>query len=360
MHQTAISRILRHLFPPPENQFLFNGGMPRALRAIETAVSEGATHACELDFVGFYGSVTFDDLAEALRPLPTSVCAGVVWDTRMRLPDLFVYASSACSSPTPEPPNGLFLGSATSPIVGERLIALLLEAAQLPEVITYADNLLVTGRSEDEVIARIQQLQRTLDNPPFACVSGLRFRQKEIVRVAGADMPFIHSWVGDVFRDGITFANHESVTLLDPTDGAPLITGWGPSEEKLRQMRVAEHRYVTLEQINEAISMVSNWRRYYSNWADGAFVESELLAKLKARLFLLDGTHEHRANAISAIVDAWFLHQSNERRARDLDFFLPRTGGDREASLWHEAADRIEMMLTRAAQISPPLRTRAG
>lgn len=359
MHQSAIARILRHLFPPPENQFLFNGGMPRALRAIETAVSDGATHACELDFVGFYGSVTFDDLAEALRPLPTSVCAHVVWDVRMRLPDLFVHASSARSSPTPEPPNGLFLGSATSPIVGERLIALLLEAAQLPEVITYADNLLVLGRSADEVVARIQQLQRVIDDPPFACVSGLRFRQKEIVEVGAIQGYFAHAEAAEQFGERITFASHTSLTSLDASTNQHHITGWRPTDEKVNQMCAGLREFVTLEQIDEAISMISNWRRYYTGWDDGDLYESRFLATLKTRRFALSRSPEHRASAVAALVDAYLLHQSNGRSLLLSDLmsgYSPRA----ELSLEQAASARIRTILARASEIEVPLRTRAG
>ena len=291
MHQTAVARIIRYLHPPLGSQYLLNGGMPMALGAIEAAISAGATHSCELDFVDFYGSVRADDLAEVMRPLPRSVTEHVVWDTRMREGDLFTYSSASCPSPTPETPNGLYPGSAVSPVVGEVLIARLLEAAQLPGIITYADNLCVLGRSEKEVAARIDQLRRVIDDPPFVCVSGLRLRENEVRNVIEPDRPSVF---------GVEFANHQSV-VGNSVEGTGRITGWKPTPTKLAQFQISAADYVTVGDLNRAISKVSNWRRYYSNWPDGDLLETEDLAALKARRFTLSPSPEHKSSAIAAV-----------------------------------------------------------
>ncbi len=131
--------------------------MPEALEAIATAYRSGMTHGVEVDIVDFYGSIRPDRLAELLRPLPASVVEHVVWDV-----DLHGDAPVVVGKTTVDPPSsasmGLSLGAATSPIVGERIVRELLAVARLPDTITYADNLFVLGRSEEEVDARIQTL----------------------------------------------------------------------------------------------------------------------------------------------------------------------------------------------------------
>lgn len=313
MHQQVIDRILRILHPPLENQFLFNGGMPMALNAIEAAISDGATHARELDFVDFYGSVRFDDLAEVMRPLPASVTRHVVWDEHLREHDLFIRASDLHPTPTPETPNGIILGSASSPIVGEVLIARLLAAAQLPGIITYADNLCVFGRSEEEVDARTQALQEVLRNSPFQCVSGLRLDEREIRNVDDPTRPS---------RYNIEFAHHESVTRRGE-DGSVDIYGWRPSVARLAGFQIAAADFVTVEKINRAITRVSNWRRYYSRWPDGDLHEAEYLASLHARRFCLAQTAEHRASAISAVTDAYLMFSDRGDADGGIREFLP-------------------------------------
>ena len=296
MHQQVVDRILRNLHPPLENQYLFNGGMPMALGAIEAAISDGATHACEIDFVNFYGSVRFDDLAEVMRPLPASVTRHVVWDEHLRENDLFIRASDLHPSPTPETPNGIILGSASSPIVGEVLIARLLAAAQLPGIITYADNLFVFGRSEEEVDARTQALQEVLRNSPFQCVSGLRLHANEIRNVVDGERPSAF---------GIEFANHRALSREDGEGYR--VTGWQPSVQKLADFQIGEADYVTVETLNRAITKVTNWRRYYRNWEDGDVHQAMFLASLKSRRFLKSPSPSHKASAVAAVTDAYVI-----------------------------------------------------
>ena len=341
MHQQVVDRILRNLHPPLGNQYLFNGGMPMALSAIEAAVSDGHIYACELDFVDFYGSVRFADMAEVMRPLPSSVTSHVVWDFALRRRDLFTYSSSMLPTPTPEAPNGLLLGSALSSIVGEVLIARLLEAAQLPGVITYADNLLVLGRNEEEVDARKHELQRVLRDPPFACVSGLRLQERETRNLAVA------GWRQSIF--GIEFAGHRSAhapeeiaDLLEPNpEGRPII-GWQPAPEKLAQFQISAADYVTVEQINRAIPKVSNWRRYYASWPDGDMYESEYLAALTARRFMLASSPEHKASAVAALVDAFLLHADRKTIIGGVNQFLPGLGGTAEKELRETVIARLQ------------------
>lgn len=340
MHQQPVSSILRHLHPPLQNQFLFNGGMPRALSALEAAVSAGATHSCELDFVDFYRSVSLTDLAEVMRPLPASVTEHVIWDTRLRERDLMVFSSSVVSTPTPETLNGLPLGSATSPIVGEVLIARLLEAAQLPGIITYADNLCVFGCSEEEVQARKDHLQRVLSNPPFDCVSGLSLHEGEIRNIVDPSRPSRHNF---------EFAHHESVTGCSD-DGSPLIEGWKPSPSRLAQFQIAAADYVNVEQINRATTRVSNWRRYYARWPDGDFHEAEYLASLYTRRYCLAQTAEHRASAVTAVTNAFLMFSDRADVEGGIREFLPGMTVHQDAENEIMNAVRERVLIIRSAE----------
>lgn len=76
MHQLLVAALLRTLHPLRQDQFLFSGGMPMALRAVEAAFQEGYTHAVEVDLIDFYGGVRLPGLADLLRPLPGAVRQG--------------------------------------------------------------------------------------------------------------------------------------------------------------------------------------------------------------------------------------------------------------------------------------------
>lgn len=327
MHQQVVAKILRQIHPPPENMFLFNGGMPMALKAIEAAISDGATHACELDFIGFYGSVSLDGLVDVMRPLPASVTAHVIWDTRMRLGDLFVPVSSSLSVPTPEPPTGIYLGSSCSPIVGEVLISRLLEAAQLPRVVTYADNLCVLGTSEAEVTERISNLQEVLADPSVACVSGLRLRTAGVRSVDDLDRPS---------RSFVEFANHESICRLNDTTGTPEITGWKPSPRRMAEFQISADEGASVKQLQRAIKTVKARYRYYPRWPEAKKWETEYVATLSARLYMKTRADHHCVMAVSAILDALVLWDGE----KIIDDFLP----DYDESLVAAVSSRIEQI----------------
>jgi len=346
MHQQVVDAILRNLHPLLENQFLFNGGMPKALSAIEAAISAGNHYSCELDFVGFYGSVVVDDLAEVTRPLPNSISQHVVWDEHLRFNDhLFVTLSSLRSDPTPEPPSGLYLGSASSPIVGEILISRLLADAQLGDIITYADNLCVLGRSEEEVTARITSLRDAINASPLRCVSGLRVTHKPIRNV----------FEGKPSVSGVEFSSHRAITRRNRETASIRVSGWQPTFDKIAQYQIGAAEYVSVDDLNTAITKVSNWKRYYSSWPDGDLFEAEYLAWLKARRFLERGTPEHKASAIAAVVNAHLMHDSGERgdlRYRD---FLPGLRTVAETELDQAIQERLNIILnSRTRQRSTP------
>ncbi|WP_299296231.1 hypothetical protein [uncultured Erythrobacter sp.] len=316
MHQYAVSRILRQLHPLLERQKLFNGGMPMALRAIEDAYSEGAVFACEVDFVGFYGSIQSDGLAEIMRPLPSSVTQHVLWDDELRSAGAFVVPPVSVSpAPTSEAPEGLALGSATSPVVGEVIICHLLKAARLAGVVTYADNLCVYGHSEARVEARLQRLNAALTNSPLPCASGLSVRDGGIRQLVHRER---------VATFGFEFAKHETIVAPPRIEdevfpfASPRISGWGPSSAKVREYQIVVAQTATLDDLNRAISKVKNWRRAYPTWRDGDALEAEYLASLKVKRFLLARSRAHRDEAITAITEAFF---ADDKLRPHTDFF---------------------------------------
>ena len=341
MHQKAVDTILRNVHPPLESQYLFNGGVPMALRAVEAAISSGETYSCELDFIDFYASVRQDDLAEVMRPLPSCVTSHVIWDECARSDDL-MRVRSLRSTPTPEPPSGLLLGSVVSPIVGEVLIARLLEAAQLPGVITYADDLIVFGRDEEEMMTRIHTLQSVLNEPPFVCVSGLRLREG---RVRLFDDPR-HS------MRGVQFLKHEAFGHVSGGTITRFI-GWQPSPEKLEEYEIGCAQAVGVPEIEAAINKVSNWRRYYPGWDNGDLKEAEYLALLKARRFSLTNRPEHRASAIAAVCRAFLLHSRDRTFDLGIDHFLPGLRDESEARLADDIMRHLEPLFDdRAAALT--------
>jgi hypothetical protein len=248
MHQLFVADIIRALHPPRDPQFLFRGGMPSALSAVEAARTNGCTHAVEVDFVNFYGSVRNREfVAELLRPLPPAVTEHVVFmPEHCRETD---GAGSSVSSHEGDPslngPSGLALGAATSPIVGERIIGHLLATVQSGHLVNYADNLLVLGRGEEEVMARAEHLRGVIERSD---VGPLRLR-------IGRAAPF-----GDDPFDTVEFT--KQVAVIHP-DGL----SWEPNEQKKSEHRIAdEHplrRRATHEELARAEGQLSIWRRSY-------------------------------------------------------------------------------------------------
>lgn len=290
MHQALVADILRHLHPPRRNQTLFNGGMPTAQEAVATAYQQGGmTHGVEVDFVGFYGSIHPGRLAEYLRPLPTSVVECVVWDTPMRDDPSLHAVVGDLPAPTSSSPTGLSLGSATSPIVGELIVNKLLGLANEPDTITYADNLFVMGRSEQEVNARINRIRGS---------------------IASLDVGALELRVGSSHRHDLTkpfeFLKQEGVALEDAMV-------WRPGHAKQIQHQIGGGIFSLSEDaIAAAERKVRHWRRSYPSWPEGDVQEAIHLAELAAQRFYQNGDPSNRTAAVHAIVIAW-LADCNSR-----------------------------------------------
>jgi hypothetical protein len=285
MHQLLVADLLRHLHPPLEQQCLFRGGMPAAFRAVEAAYRDGFTYAAEIDVIDFYGSVRLEGLANLMRPLPDSVVRHVVWDggfmavmTRDNCVSVFMRDDDV---PSPNVQRGIALGSACSPIVGERILATLIAPAEPCRIVAYADNMFVLGQSHEAVERCYEQMQQRASG--FAgWALGLR---------RGG----IHNLNTDVFE----FLHHEGQIVYGDFV-------WSPDQRKLNDFLTAESDdALNLKQIATAERKVSHWRRAYPSWPDGDEWETRQLAALAARRFYKKATPLHRSHAAQALVSAY-------------------------------------------------------
>lgn len=286
MHQLLVADVVAALHPPRQEQYLFNGGMPMALAAIEAAFREGYTHAAEIDMIDFYGSVRTPGLAELLRPLPASVVEHVVWDyTVRRGPDDDLAVPRDDGVPASLTGLvGLSLGAATSPIVGERIIGSLLASARLGPVVAYADNVLVLGRDREEVVARANHLVEHAS-------------RLEAGPVRPSDIR-VTSFVDAV--DGVEFAKQWGRALPDHVD-------WMPGIEKLMEHSVAERSEgMDLDEIAATERKVTQWRRSYPMWRSGDVWEIDRLAELAAARYYRAAQLDNLAKARQAILIACF------------------------------------------------------
>jgi hypothetical protein len=257
--------------------------MPAALEAVASAYRDhGMTHGREVDFVNFYGCVTnVEALAEILRPLPASVVENVVWDHSMRAGACAVPVVSTTVRPTPSVPTGLSLGSVTSPIVGEAIVARLLVAAGAPETITYADNLFVLGRSREEVEVRIDRIR---ESAAVADVGTLGLRSTS-------------GWLDHDLQVPFEFLKHQA----NFRNGA---IRWQPGSQKMLQFQIAEAERLSLNQIEVAEKRIRNIRRAYPGWEDGHVAELKFLAALAARKFYLQPDGSNHAAAVRTLIEA--------------------------------------------------------
>jgi len=323
MHQCLVADVLAKIHPPRQDQFLFRGGMPKALAAIEAAFRDGCTHAVEIDVIDFYGSVRPNGLAEMLRPLPASTVEHVVWDRTIRRgPDDDIAVPSVWQGDDPSLGGlvGLSLGAATSPVVGERIIALLLDAAQPGTVVTYADNILVLGRGRDDVLARAEHLREVASRleagPPR-----LRIKNAAAFRDETDHVQFASQW-GQAIRHRLN---------------------WLPDQRKQDQHRIADiTTALTNDQIAEAERKVVQWRRSYPMWRTGDRWMVERLAELAAARFYQDARPEHLIAAQSAVVSAWVAG----RGQTSLEELLPDGSTERHRvrrqQLYLDVRDRLE------------------
>lgn len=326
MHQLLVADLLLHLHPPLDQQCLFRGGMPAAFRAVEAAYHEGFTFAAEIDMIDFYGSVRLEGLAELLHPLPCSVVEHVVWDGGFRA----IMTRDDCVSvfmrdedhPSPNARLGIALGSACSPIVGERILAMLIASAEPCRVVAYADNMLVLGQSPDAVAT---------------CIDRMRQRASEF---AGWALGLRRDGIHDLNRETFDFLHHEGEIV----DGEFV---WSPDQRKLGQFLAADSDYELEEQdIAAAERKVSHWRRAYPDWPAGDEWEARQLAALAARRFYQSATPLNRSKAAQALVSCYL----SLGRWHSFEELAPTGNGARSDDRRTELIDAAEHRLLRIAE----------
>ncbi len=323
MHQLLVADLLRTLHPLRQDQFLFNGGMPMALKAVEDAFRDGWTHAVEVDLIDFYGSVRLPGLAQLLRPLPGVVTDHVVWDfTPRRGPGDDIAVSCNEDDPSASGLVGLSLGAATSPVVGEVIIRHLLDTAQMDHVVTYADNILVLGRGREDAQSRAEHLGEValgLDAGPLAPRLG---------RPAG-------------FRDKWTyveFAGHWGTAIRHRLD-------WQPNERKQREHRIADHNsLIAGDEIAAAERKVIHRRRAYPMWRTGDQWEARRLAELAAVRYYRDARPEHLTDARQKLIIAYLTCDRPDLRELLPDGTIERHR-DRRMVLYRETLRMLEAMI---------------
>lgn len=294
--QKLVADLLRYLHPPLPNQYLFRGGMPKAFNAIEEAVrNEGYRFGAEVDFTDFYGSVKLDGLADLLRPLPRAVVDNTVWDMTCRHDHVMDDAQSlSWATPTLDCQQGLALGSACSPIVGERIIACLLASDTPGRVVAYADNLFIMGRTAEEVIACLRQIrERTHQFAGWQL--GLRGPNEP------DDVPALHADLAHFSPTHFYFLRRVGRWEEDHFD-------WSPDERKLGEYGLGDdhEQSLSLEEIAELEERVSHWRRAYPDWSEGDLHEARYLGELAARRFYQAPTPRNLSVASHALIISYF------------------------------------------------------
>lgn len=295
MMQALVADIIRAIHPPRDNQFVYHGGIPAALSAVDEAFDEGFTHTVELDAVGFYASVPQSLLADVLHPLPGAVIRHVVWDESIRrvASPRTTISVSAMVPPALNETTGLSLGAASSSVVGEVIIATLLarsETAFQPKVITYADNLLVFGRSEHDAEASAARLAALAET---SSGGSLRFRARRNGAIATGE------------PDGTPNDAHVGFVGQVGTRQPGGQVSWAPADHKLAEHRAGEiNPHLTLEGIERAERQVTAWRRAYPLWSEGDVWEARHLAPLACARYMRQPSHENLSAASRAILTA--------------------------------------------------------
>jgi hypothetical protein len=320
MMQGLVADIIRVIYPPRVEQYLFRGGIPAALKAAEAAYADGYTHAVEVDAVGFYQNVRHDVLAGLLLPLPAAVTHYVVCNAVTPIASSTTSVSMRGISPPPGAAVGIPMGAGSSPIAGEVVIASLLAAAETAigcKIIAYADNLLVLGRSADDATVNADRLLCLANGPAEGAegASGPRTTECPALRVIGRGRFAGGGSTGDDFWQGVSFVGQVGQVQPDGT------ISWRPSDRKIDEHRDADvlhtplHRpidkVVPLTRIALAERKVAARRRAFPFWQDGDVWEARNLAELAAARFLHQPNAANRDAACQAMLVAFLYSGQN-------------------------------------------------
>lgn len=281
--QRMVADALRALHPPLPSQFALEGGVPRALKALDAAVRAGCRFGAHVDVVDFFPSIRLDGLYALLRPLPRSVVENVVWtgERFLRGAPLSGLHAVRVDGPLRGLAGEFAAGSATSPIVGDILMAHLI--GNLPDElvkVAYADNLFILGRSRKAIATSLEALMQTALQHP---AGPLRLTIQNEQFDPGSSFEFL-GHTGAVRRRGV---------------------GWEPRSAMLsRYYSLAEGENASIEALCRALTKLPAWRRGYPAWPAGERFAAEMTGRLQVQLFYLSGSRISMMVAASAIARA--------------------------------------------------------
>jgi hypothetical protein len=279
--------------------------MPAARRAVEAAFRDGGMRYCvEIDLVDFYGSISHEGLADVLRPLPSGAVRHVVYDTTIRHSIEDESPSGVSTGSWFDPHRighvGLPLGSACSAVVGECIFARYLREIPDNQFIAYADNILLLGRTAEDVQVLTENLSAALQND----IGAMRFRARETL-------------TNEMVR-GFEFLGQQ-VTI---SPGEPQFV-WRPSFNKIAEYLIGDWPVeANTAETDAAEAKLINWRAVYPEWPEGDATEAKGLADIACVRYFQSMSAVHRRKAISAI---WDAYQANSY-SLNFDEIVPDVG----------------------------------
>ncbi|QIO59982.1 reverse transcriptase domain-containing protein [Rhizobium leguminosarum] len=264
--QNMVRKLLEAVHQPRPDQYTINGGVPKALKALVQDFDDGYFFAVERDIRRFYQQIRREGLATVLSPLPKRVVESVIWDGRSDDRTDTDDLSTAVTADGLLPLRGLPQGSACSPIAAEMVVASLLAGLEGDiRVRAYADNVVILGRTEDEVRAASEQLDR-LANAHSA--GSLRLKD--------------NNGILDLRTQTFSFLGYEGSYLAVAT---PPRLDWQPHHVKLEAIEtIIMKRDASSRELDDAIKWCKAAVHAYPLWQGRALWCAEAQCALRARL----------------------------------------------------------------------------
>jgi len=309
--QNMVRAVLEAVHQPRPDQYTINGGVPEALKALVRDFNDGYFFATERDIRRFYQHIRREGLANILRPLPKRVVDSVVWDGRSDdwadTDDL----STAVSADGLLPLRGLPQGSACSPIAAEMVVASLLAGLNDDvRVRAYADNVIILGRTENEVLAASEQLAN-LANAHSA--GPLRLKDNDTVF--------------DLRKQTFALLGYEGSFLAS---GDPPRLDWQPRDYKLSAIEtIVTNPHTSRRELIDAIKWCQAARYAYPLWEGGRIWCAEVQCALHARIAYSLPSNLARYQSCRIIFNYW---KENLEVPRELQLLLPEAANEVEVA----------------------------
>ncbi|TBA44386.1 hypothetical protein ELH62_19320 [Rhizobium ruizarguesonis] len=300
--QNMVRDLLGAIHEPRPDQYTINGGVPKALKALVQDFDDGYFFAVERDIRRFYQQIRLEGLATILRPLPKRVVENVVWDGRSDDRTDTDDLSTAVTADGLLPLRGLPQGSACSPIAAEMVVASLLAGLEDDtRVRAYADNVVILGRTEDEVRAASEQLD-SLANAHSA--GPLRLKDNEEIF--------------DLRADTFDLLGYEGSYLAVAT---PPRLDWQPRQHKLDAIEtIIQKRDASSAELIDALKWCQASVHGYPLWQSGPLWSAEAQCSLYARLAYRRRGDMARVPLCRVIFEYW---RGSPELPREIQILLP-------------------------------------